>query len=87
MSVRIVSGSPKCPKCGHPPVRIEIKRSGGVPWEYAEIDWCMVSLVKALNNAGLETRWSCCGHGEANPVVILRDGRKVEVFPLEEGGA
>ena len=47
----------------------------------AGIDRCIQSLVKALNDAGLETVASCCGHGNRPSNVSLRDGREIIIVP------
>lgn len=38
-------------------------------------DPCLASLVKALNDAGIPTIASCCGHGTHASSVALADGR------------
>jgi hypothetical protein len=40
-------------------------------------DPCIAPLVKALNDAGIRTIASCCGHGKDNGSVILADGREL----------
>lgn len=45
------------------------------------VDPCLVSLVQALNAAGLATVASCCGHGYRPANVILADGREVFIAP------
>lgn len=42
-------------------------------------DPCLVPLVKALNDAGMPTVASCCGHGRRPSTVALADGREVIV--------
>ena len=49
-------------------------------------DPCIVDLVAALNEAGLETVASCCGHGSLWGIVSLRDGRELVVGPLDAIG-
>lgn len=46
------------------------RRRGGV-W----CDPCLVPLVAALIDAGIETVASCCGHGRRPGTIALRDGR------------
>lgn len=41
------------------------------------IDACIAPLVKALNDAGVSTIASCCGHGNRNGSIILGDGREI----------
>ncbi len=52
---------------------------------YAEkgIDRCIAPLVKALNDAAIITRSSCCGHGKEPGTVMLADGRTVRVYSVE----
>lgn len=38
------------------------------------IDRCIAPLVKALNDGGIETSQSCCGHGKGPGEVMLSDG-------------
>jgi hypothetical protein len=45
------------------------------------IDRCIVPLVRALNDAGLATVASCCGHGHRPGWIALSDGRQVMVVP------
>lgn len=40
-------------------------------------DPCIAPLVKALNDAGIKTIASCCGHGHRPPSIILSDGREI----------
>lgn len=39
------------------------------------IDKCIHQIVAALNAAGVETVASCCGHGEKDGRIDLKDGR------------
>jgi hypothetical protein len=42
-------------------------------------DPCLAPLIQALNNGGLPTVASCCGHGHRPGTVALRDGRHLLV--------
>jgi hypothetical protein len=42
-------------------------------------DPCIAPLVKALNDAGLRTVASCCGHGKVAGSVILADHRWIHI--------
>lgn len=44
-------------------------------------DPCLVPLVKALNEGGLPTVASCCGHGKRPGKVSLADGRELFLLP------
>jgi len=39
------------------------------------IDACIASLVRALQEAGINMRGSCCGHGKKDGWIELQDGR------------
>jgi hypothetical protein len=45
------------------------------------IDKCIHPLVKALNDVGMATIASCCGHGRTNGNIALRDGREIIIVP------
>lgn len=44
-------------------------------------DECIHPIVAALNNAGLQTVASCCGHGKRAGNIILKDGREILIMP------
>ena len=46
-----------------------------------DVDSCIAPLVKALNDAGLCTVASCCGHGKQPGTVALVDGREIRIMP------
>jgi len=39
------------------------------------IDWCIHSIVAALNASGIYTSACCCGHGKQDGRIDLEDGR------------
>ncbi len=41
------------------------------------VDACIAPLVQALNDAGIETTGSCCGHGKGDGSITLGDGREL----------
>lgn len=41
------------------------------------IDPCIVPLIKALNDCGIKTKASCCGHGRRPGNIVLADGREI----------
>lgn len=45
------------------------------------IDECIKPLLKALNQCGMETVASCCGHGNTNGNIALKDGREIIIAP------
>lgn len=46
-----------------------------------DIDSCIAPLVKALNEGGMTTVSSCCGHGKQPTRISLADGREVFIAP------
>ena len=40
-----------------------------------KVDACIAPIVKALNDGGLKTISSCCGHGKGDGRIDLLDGR------------
>lgn len=51
-------------------------------------DPCIVDLVRALNDAGLKTVASCCGHGFRPANICLKDKRELHIArTFEEGRA
>ena len=42
-----------------------------------DVDSCIVPIVKALNDAGIVTVASCCGHGKRPGDIALADGREL----------
>ena len=46
-----------------------------------DVDNCIVPLVKALNDAGVETVASCGGHGRQYGNIALADGRELLIVP------
>jgi hypothetical protein len=53
-------------------------------WAYKPIDKCIVSIVSALNDAGIYTTASCCGHGKRDGSILLLDGRELTIREREE---
>ena len=55
----------------------------------ASCDPCpwFVRFVQALNDGGMRTAASCCGHGKCPPHVMLADGRWVVVLRQEDVSA
>lgn len=66
----LISQTP-CALCGRRPGDVDSIRS---------IDPCMRPLIKALNDGGIETAFSCCGHGKDTGLVILKDERVIRIY-------
>jgi hypothetical protein len=46
-----------------------------------QVDNCLAAIVRALNEGGVATAMSCCGHGEGDGFIVLADGRILAVLP------
>lgn len=62
---------------GNVPVTLAHPKSNGQ--QVAYVDPCIQTLVQALNDAGLQTLNSCCGHGIRPGWIALEDGRAILV--------
>lgn len=56
------------------------------PGRWVDIDSCIVDFVTALNEAGIYTVASCCGHGNRPGNIALADGRELIIVPDYESG-
>jgi len=59
-------------------VKLFKKRKGSC---YALVDSCIAPIVQALNDAGIETIASCCGHYKINGSIVLLDDRELVIEP------
>jgi hypothetical protein len=50
----------------------------------AKVDSCIAPIVQALNDAGIKTIASCCGHNNRPGNIILDDGRELFIVPNYE---
>ena len=48
-------------------------------WKIIGIDRCIASIVKALQQHGINMISSCCGHGRGDGEIILTDGRTLVI--------
>lgn len=48
------------------------------------IDRCIAPIVRALNEGGVLTVASCCGHGTSDGSIVLGDGRELFVRHHQE---
>jgi len=46
------------------------------------VDSCITPYVKALNDAGLETTGSCCGHGKRGGYIVLKNGKFLTISDI-----
>lgn len=68
-----------CRQCGQHPKRIavpipaDLSHTGKERIALKPIDACIADLVQGLNEHGIKTRASCCGHGNNPGVIVLED--------------
>ena len=56
--------------------------------EYRRLWWvddCIADIVKALDDAGIKMRHSCCGHGKCHGDIRLDDGPELLILDHREG--
>lgn len=63
----------------HVPIPADLSYTGEARWDWKGVDRCIAPLIAALNNAGIWTASSCCGHGREDGVIILQDGRTLVI--------
>ena len=57
--------------------------TGHPRWKDAEVDYCIATIVDALQRSGIDMLGCCCGHGKLNGEIHLADGR---VLVIKEAG-
>jgi hypothetical protein len=57
------------------PIPAYLSHTGELRWDEKGIDRCIAPIVQALNEAGIYTSSSCCGHGERPGNILLHDYR------------
>jgi len=53
----------------------DLSCTGFTRFKYENIDACIAPIVQALQQAGIDMRGSCCGHGKTDGNIHLQDGR------------
>ena len=70
-----------CKWGSHTLVRVKIdprlSSTGRPKWREFGIDSCIASLVRALQEGGVDMLASCCGHGMGPGRIDLVDGRMI----------
>lgn len=59
----------------------KLSRTGEARWDTKDVDSCIAPIVRALNDAGVITVASCCGHGKRPANIALADGREIVIAP------
>lgn len=52
----------------------DLSHTGEETWAVKGIDSCIAPIVKALQDAGIDMRSSCCGHGKHDGEISLTNG-------------
>lgn len=60
-------------------VPADLSHTGETRFAMKGIDACIAPIVKALQDAGIDMRSSCCGHGQCDGEIVLADGRVLAV--------
>lgn len=60
-------------------MRVVSRNPKGIPTVWC--DPCIFTIVKALNDGGIPTVASCCGHNKQSGIISLSDGRELLVLP------
>lgn len=73
-------------ECGSPvimrvPIPAHLSHTGKARWAEKGVDACIARIVKALNDAGIKTASSCCGHEKGDGSIMLWDGRELIIRP------
>jgi len=55
----------------------DLSYTGKARFDVKKIDKCIAPIVRALNEAGIYTVTSCCGHGKGDGNIHLYDGREL----------
>lgn len=61
------------------PIPANLSYTGEFRWDIKAVDSCIAPLVQALNDAGIYTANSCCGHGREDGTIHLHDGRILRI--------
>ena len=59
------------------PIPAHLSHTGIFRWDAKPVDACIAPIVQALNDAGIYTANSCCGHGKSDGSIVLHDGREL----------
>lgn len=59
----------------------KLSSTGKDKMKLCDVDSCIALIVKALNDAGITTICSCCGHEMGFGSIVLEDGRELLICP------
>jgi len=58
-----------------------LSHTGKEYYKDCDIDKCIAPIVKTLNDGGITTICSCCGHKRGFGSIVLEDGRELLICP------
>lgn len=61
-----------------------LSHTGEARLDMKAVDACIAPIVKVLNDAGVPTVSSCCGHGKGPGNIALADGRELLIMRTNE---
>jgi hypothetical protein len=67
-------------------VPADLSHKGKAYWKKVGIDKCIAPFVQMLNDNGMSTIASCCGHGKQPGNIILADEREIFIVDDYETG-
>ena len=65
-------------------VEVKLAHQTGLGHDHAEIEKPVADIAQALNSGGLQTEYSCGGHGMFPGSIMLEDGRSLLIFDDHE---
>ena len=68
-------------------IQKDLSCDGIARWKDKQIDSCIAFLVKALSDAGIKMRSSCCGHGKGEGEITLQDGRMLLILSPDDAAS
>lgn len=86
-------GSRLCAHCGRAEMLMEVtvlphpSHTGQQHQAIKGVDACIAGVVCALNDGGVTTTGSCCGHGRNDGSILLADGREIIVRSRDGNGS
>jgi len=65
-------------------VQSDILKSKKRPDGKIAVDSCIAPLVQCLNDTGIRTIASCCGHGHQPSSIILDEDREIRIMTFSQ---
>ncbi len=65
-------------------IAADLSCNGQEKWKEMGIDTCIAPMVRAFQEAGIDMRGSCCGHGRGFGNIELADGSGLLILSRKE---